>query len=59
MRTYHPLYVFLAALVCVLVSVLLAPVFPEPVSTLIYWSGFIAALALVVVGVHGLVDRSR
>jgi hypothetical protein len=58
-RTIHPLYAFLGALVCVLAAVLIAPLFPHPAGTLLYWVGLIAALVLVVVGTAGLVGRSR
>lgn len=54
----HPLYAFLGALVAVLVAMFVAPVFPVPLSTLLYWAGWITAVVLVILGVIGLAKRT-
>lgn len=59
MRGVHPLYAFLGAIVAVLVAMFVAPVFPVPLSTLVYWLAWIAALVLVVLGIVWFAQRPR
>lgn len=48
----------LGALVAVVLATVLAPVFPAPLSTLLFWGGWIAALVLTVLAVVALVRGS-
>lgn len=55
MRGVHPLWAAIAAILCVVVALVLAPVFPAPLSTILYWAGWIGALIFVVLGIAWLV----
>jgi hypothetical protein len=59
MRGIHPLWAAVAAVLCVIVALVLAPVFPVPLSTILYWAGWIGALVFVVLGIAWLAAPGR
>lgn len=58
MRPIHPVPAIIGIIVAVLVAVYLSPVFPAPLSTIVYWAGWIVALVLLVLGAWWLTSRS-
>jgi putative Mn2+ efflux pump MntP len=59
MRGIHPLYAALGTLACIVIALFLAPVFPMPLSTILYWAGWIGALLFVVLGIVWLAAPAR
>jgi hypothetical protein len=51
MRGLHPLWALVGLVLCVIVAVMVAPVFPTPIDTLLYWGGWIGALVFLVLGI--------
>jgi putative Mn2+ efflux pump MntP len=59
MRGIHPLYAAIGAVLCVVLAMFIAPVFPVPLSTILYWAGWVGALIFVVLGVAWLIPAGR
>jgi hypothetical protein len=59
MRGIHPLWAAIATVLCIVVALVLAPVFPAPLSTILYWAGWIGALIFVVLGIVWLAAPGR
>lgn len=58
MRTRNPLYLALAALLCILVAILVSPLIPHPLGTIVFWLAWIGSVLLFVLTVAELVRRS-
>lgn len=49
----------IATVIAVVVAVFISPVFPAPLSTLLYWAGWIAALVFLIMAIVALVGHGR
>lgn len=59
MRGVHPLWALVGLVLCVLLAVILAPVFPYPLDAILYWVGWLGALVFLVLGILWIAAPGR